>query len=306
MQYSSHSSIICTSCSSSKTAITDPVSGEIICSNCGIVISDKTDDIVHQERHAYTFEEANKKARIGPPSSLARHDKGLATIIGNLDRDASGQNIVNSTRSTFERLRTWDYRTQLNSSTDRNLSKAFSELHLLKDKLGLSDAIVEKTAYIYRKAEEKKLARGRSIIAVLASALYIACRESETSRTIKDIAMASNIKSKGIARNYRLLISELDIRVPIVDHLKYTAKIANTAKLSERTRRHAFNTMNEIIKKEISAGKHPASLAATVLYVASKKTGEYISQDNLAEAAGITGVTIRTRLKELTRSLELN
>ena len=43
-----------------------------------------------------------------------------------------------------------------------------------------------------------------------------------------------------------------------------------------------------------------------MLYVASKKTGEFISQDNLAEAAGITGVTIRTRLKELTRTLKLN
>jgi transcription initiation factor TFIIIB Brf1 subunit/transcription initiation factor TFIIB len=69
--------------------------------------------------------------------------------------------------------------------------------------------------------------------------------------------------------------------------------------------------MNEAIKKEIPAGKHPASLAATVLYVACKyvackKTGEHISQDNLAEAAGTTGVTIRARLKELTRSLELN
>jgi transcription initiation factor TFIIB len=53
-------------------------------------------------------------------------------------------------------------------------------------------------------------------------------------------------------------------------------------------------------------GKHPASLAATVLYVACKKTGEHISQDNLAEAARITGVTIGARLKELTRSLELN
>jgi transcription initiation factor TFIIB len=119
---------------------------------------------------------------------------------------------------------------------------------LLKDKLGLSDAIVEKTAYIYRKAEEKKLAKGRSIIAMLASALYIACRDTETSRT-KDIAMASNIKLKDIARNYRLLIRELDIRVPIADPLKYTAKIANTAKLSEKTKRHAFNTMNEAIKK---------------------------------------------------------
>ena len=301
------STTICTSCSNSQAAITDPESGETICGNCGVVITDKTEDIIiHQEGHAATFEEANKKARTGAPSSLARHDRGLATIIGTSDRDATGQKIANSTRSTFERLRIWDSRIRVSSSTDRNLSKAFSELHLLKDKLGLSDAIVEKTAYIYRKAEEKKLAKGRSIIAMLASALYIACRETETSRTIKNIAMASNIKPKDIARNYRVLISELDIRVPIADPLKYTAKIANTAKLSEKTKRHAFNTMNEVIKKEIPAGKHPASLAATVLYVACKKTGEHISQDNLAEAAGITGVTIRARLKELTRSLELN
>jgi transcription initiation factor TFIIB len=306
MQYPLYPSTICTSCGSIQAVITDPESGETICSNCGMVISDKTDDIVHQEGRAYAIEEVNKKARTGAPSSLTRHDRGLATIIGRSDKDASGQKIANSTRFTFERLRTWDYRIQVNSSTDKNLSKAFSELHLLKDKLGLSDAIVEKTAYIYRKAEEKKLAKGRSIIAMLASALYIACRETETSRTIKDIALASNIKSKDIARNYRLLISELDIMVPIADPLKYTAKIANTAKLSEKTKRYAFNTMNEAIKKEIPAGKHPASLAATVLYVACKKTGEHISQDNLAEAAGITGVTIRSRLKELTRSLELN
>jgi transcription initiation factor TFIIB len=306
MQYPFHSSRICTNCSSYQTAITDPESGEIICSNCGMIISDKIEDTIHPERRMHTFEDVDKRARIGAPSSLARHDMGLSTTIGRSDNDANGQKIVSSTRSTFERLRTWDSRIQVNSSTDRNLSKAFSQLHLLKDKLGLSDAIVEKTAYIYRKAEEKKLAKGRSIIAILASALYIACRDTETSRTIKDIALASNIKPKDIARNYRVLIRELDISVPIADPLKYTAKIANTAKLSEITKRHAFDTMNEVIKKEIPAGKHPASLAATVLYLACKKSGERISQDNLAHAAGITGVTIRARLKELTRSFELN
>ncbi len=301
------SSTICTSCgSSSQTVITDHESGEIICSNCGMVISDKIEDTIHQERRTLTFEESDKNSRTGGPTSLARHDKGLATIIGATDKDAGGRKIDNSTRSNFERLRTWDSRIQFNSTTDKNLSKAFSELHLLKDKLGLSDAIMEKTAYIYRKAEGKRLAKGRSISTILASALYIACRETDTYRTIKDIAMASYIKPKSIARNYRLLISELDIRVPIADPLRYTAKIANAAKLSEKTKRLAFNTMNEVIKKEIPAGKHPASLAATVLYVASKKTGEHISQDNLAEAAGITGVTIRSRLKELKRDVDMN
>ena len=94
------STTICTSCSSPQAAITDPESGEIICGNCGVVITDRTEDIIiHQEGHASTVEEANKKARTGAPSSLARHDRGLATIIGTPDRDATGQKIVNSTRS---------------------------------------------------------------------------------------------------------------------------------------------------------------------------------------------------------------
>jgi transcription initiation factor TFIIIB Brf1 subunit/transcription initiation factor TFIIB len=58
MQYPLYSSsTICTSCSSSQAAITDPESGEIICSNCGGVITDKTEDIIHQEGHASIFEE---------------------------------------------------------------------------------------------------------------------------------------------------------------------------------------------------------------------------------------------------------
>ena len=75
--------------------------------------------------------------------------------------------------SAMHRLRTWDFRTQVHSSTDRTLRLAFDELYSLKDKLGLSDAIVEKTAYIYRKAQQKGMTRGRSIHAVLAAAIYI-------------------------------------------------------------------------------------------------------------------------------------
>jgi transcription initiation factor TFIIB len=86
MQYPLYSSsTICTSCSSSQAAI-NPESGETICSNCGMVITNKTEDIIHQEGHASTFEEANKKVRTGAPSSLARHDRGLATIIGRSDK----------------------------------------------------------------------------------------------------------------------------------------------------------------------------------------------------------------------------
>jgi transcription initiation factor TFIIB len=131
-------SVSCSVCNRENTTITDPDSGEIVCNNCGMVISEKIEDITHLERRASASTlEVDRRTSTGAPSSLARHDRGLATLIGRLDKDAGGQKIVNSARFTFERLRTWDSRIRLNSSTDRNLSKAFCELHLLEDKLGL-------------------------------------------------------------------------------------------------------------------------------------------------------------------------
>jgi transcription initiation factor TFIIB len=68
---------------------------------------------------------------------------------------------------------------------DKDLSDAFNQLHTSKDKLVLPDAIVEKTAYIYRKAQERGLVRGRTISATLAAATYIACREIGIPKNIK-------------------------------------------------------------------------------------------------------------------------
>ena len=59
--------------------------------------------------------------------------------------------------------------------------------------------------------------------------------------------------------------------------------------------------MNDINDIGISAGKNPMSLGATVLYLACIKTGENITQDNIANVTRVTGVTIRNRLKDLNK-----
>lgn len=166
-------SVVCRICKTAKLAITDPESGEIICRNCGTVISDKTEE-TGQEWRIFSAEEINNKARTGAPTSLARHDGGLYTVIGPENRDAAGNKIDTTMKYKMEKLRAWDAKTQAGSSRNRGLRHAFSELSLLRDKLGLSDIIVEKTAYIYRKAQEKRLARGRTVLGILAAAIYIA------------------------------------------------------------------------------------------------------------------------------------
>jgi transcription initiation factor TFIIB len=296
--------ILCSICNRNDRIVTDPESGEIICSNCGMVISDKVEDTCHTEQHIFRGGQIDEtRARTGAPASLASHDMGLATIVGKSDRDASGTKIDPSIRSTMQRLRTWDFRLQLTTPSDRSLRQAFMILDTLKDKLGLSYAVIENTAYLYRKAQQRKFLRGRSIPAVVCAATYIACRDLGISKTMKDIAVASNVKRKNIARTYRQLMLELDYKVPNIDPVKCLTKVANNAKLAEKTKRHALDIMDKVTENEISAGKDPMGLAATVLYMSCIKTGENISQKDISNAAGVTEVTLRNRFKDLKNHL---
>src|SRR5919197_1255043 len=134
-----------------------------------------------------------------------------------------------------------------------------------------------------------------------------------TTRTLKDIAAASNIKRKQLAKAYTLLHMELDIKVPLADQTKCIAKVANKANLSEKTKRLAIRIMDEIKRKDddddallYSAGKNPMGLAGTILYLSCLKTGENKTQVDIAEAAGVTEVTIRNRSKDLKSRVDLS
>jgi transcription initiation factor TFIIB len=299
-------SFVCPVCKKDQRIITDLETGEIVCSECGIVIYDKIQES-KQEWRASSPEEGKDRRRTGMPTSLATYDMGLYTVIGRTNRDASGHLLDASTRSTMARLRTWDLRTQ--PSTNRNLKAAFNQLNKLKHKLALPDAIIEKTAYIYRKAQESGLVQGRSVPASIAAAVYIACREVGAPRTLKEISLVSNIKRKEISRQYRLLVLELDIRIPTIDPAKCIARIANKISLSEKVRHRAMRIMDEATRSEISAGKNPMGLAASVLYLSSladERNNNSISQTVFAQSAGVTEVTIRNVCKNLRSHLDLS
>lgn len=55
--------------------------------------------------------------------------------------------------------------------------------------------------------------------------------------------------------------------------------------------------MEEVVNKEMSAGKEPMGLAATVLYASSIRNEETMPQKDIAAASGVTEATIRNRFK---------
>ncbi|MGI0010539.1 MAG: transcription initiation factor IIB [Nitrosopumilaceae archaeon] len=284
--------------------LTDGTTGERFCGGCGFVITERVEESGPEWR-SFSKEEYDDKTRTGSPTSLAMHDMGLATMIGYENKDSAGKPLSASMKSRVKRLRIWDSRSQVHETTDRNFRQAFSELSRLKDKLALSDSVIEKTAYIYRKAFGIGLVKGRSIPGLLAASLYAACRDAGTPRTLNDVSHQINVKRKDVSRCYRLLLQELDLKMPIVDPIQCLSRIASKAGLSEKVKRQALTIIKNANEMEISAGKEPMALAAAALYLSCAMSGENVTQKVIALAAGVTEVTIRNRYKELRESLKI-
>jgi transcription initiation factor TFIIB len=283
-------SVVCSACKN-EVVVTDHECGEVICSRCGVVV-DRIESPAIQDWRAFSIDEFYRKSRTGSPTSLARYNKGLLTTIG-----SSKVNGLN-----FNRIRVWDFRIQ--AANDRSLKQALPELEHLKEYLGLPDAIVEKSAYFYRKASRIGMIKGRTVSSVLAACVYLSCRELENPRTLSEIAAATSVARKKISRDYRMLVRTFDPKIPLVDHARCVTRIANKVGVSEKTKRLAIKIMREIIAMQISAGKGPMGMAATVLYIACMQAGEIRTQKELSIAAGVTEVTIRNRYSELKKYLQ--
>jgi len=301
MQNASITQQRCPSCGKRKI-VTDENSGELFCAFCGFVIDDKIED-TGAEWRSFSNESSNR-TRVGAGTSLTMHDMGLSTVIGVANKDSTGKPLSASMKSSIERLRTWDSRSQAHSSSDRNLRHALNEMDKLKDKLALADAVIEKAAYIYRKAMEKKLVRGRSIQGLVAACLYAACRNTETPRTLDDVAKGINVRRKDVARCYRLLYRELEFKMPVVDPVKAVSRIASIVELSEKSKRRAVDILNQAKKIGMVAGKDPMGMAAAALYLACIDCGQVKSQKQISIASGVTEVTIRNRCAGLRKMLQ--
>ena len=294
--------LVCEFCKS-DSVIFDNVSFEYVCSSCGCVSSqDPNSDSMASFRNNSGY---NDRTRTGMPESLAIHNKGLSTLIGIGDTDARGKALDSSQKNNIQRLRTWNNRAQLNDSVSRNLEKALKLLNNFGDKLYLSQAVIEGAAYIYRKAAIKKLAKGRSTLGLVGAALYAACRETATPKTITDIATACNITTKDIMSHYKLILKELSLQMPVLHGPDYVTLICNRLQLSEKTKREALRIFSLVQQNRISICKNPRALAGSIIYLASQNCNEFLRQVEICQVAEISTVSLRKRCKEIKSKTEI-
>ena len=277
------------------SVVYDHGTGEKICSGCGIVLGverEYVDPLLDTNTNLGNM-------NVGTPSSLAHHDKNLSTMISYSNVDAVGVAIRIDQRSAIQRMRRWNKISDNNRSYHRNLKNAFAVLIRIKDKLSLSNTILEKSAYYYRKILDQNLIKGRSIKGFVVACVYVSCREMNVPRTIEEVAEIADADKIFAGKCYRLLVRKLKIRLPSIDSSSHLARIANNAGISERTFRYAVEMMSMIKDDPVSFGKDPCAIAVAVLYGACLEKGEKTSQSKISLAGNVSVVTLRKRFLDI-------
>ena len=279
--------------------------GERICAACGLVISDHRID-TGPEWRAFTADEKDARSRTGAPTNYAIHDKGLSTMIDWRDHDSQGKRFTAKKRSEIYRLRKWQIRTRVHSSVDRNLAQAMSELDRLASQLGLTRSIKELAALLYRKLIIRRLARSRSIDAMVGAAIYAACRLRSAPRSLEEISRHSRVTKKKIGQHYRLLVEKLGLRMPISQPANYVPRFITQLGLPGKVQRRVLEILENAKKqRSLITGRDPRGLAAAAIYIASILEDSRVTQRDIAMAAGVTEVTVRNRYKELVKRLNI-
>ena len=286
----------CPKCGSTNL-IQDYDTGEEVCSRCGLVVSD---DIIDSgpEWRAFTTAEKDSRPRVGMARSYALYDMGLTTSFkGN--RDAMGNRLDLETMNKMNKLKRYDTRSKMDDTWGRNLSIAMAELDRMATSLHIQQNVKERAALIYRKALKKDLIRGRSIDAFIAASVYAACRVMKVPRPLKTVSKASTRQHSEVSRTYRLLLKELNLKMPIDDPMKFIPSIASKLKIRRETEQAAIDVLMRARAKQGLSGKDPRGIAAAALYMACLEKDDKRIQKDVAKAAGTTEVTLRNRLRGL-------
>ncbi len=285
----------CPECGGSHLA-EDSRHGELVCEDCGLVVDDVQVDRGPDWR-AFDSAERDRKSRVGGPVTETMHDRGLSTEIDWRDRDASGQALSSERRSQMNRLRKWHKRSQAKGK-ERRLRHALGEIERMSSALNVPDNTQEIAAVVFRKAHSEGLLPGRSVEGVAAASLYAAARQENLPRSLDDVADVSRVDRQELARTYRYILRELSLEIAPTDPANFVPQIASELGVSDEVERRAVEIIEDTSEMGLTSGKSPKGYAAAAIYLASILANDKRTQNDVAEVAEVTEVTIRNRYQE--------
>lgn len=283
--------LVCPRCRDPHPEIVeDFAAGDLICGACGAVVGDRIID-TRSEWRTFSNDGAggDDPSRVGGPSNPLLDGDQLDTMISGRDNYSGASKDLNRLQS----------RTNFKAS-ERTLMQSFKEISTLCERVGLPKIIADRAKQLYKMADDAKTLRGKGNDGIIATCLYVACRQEKVTRTFKEISALTRVPKRDIGRCYKLLAPLLESKMATVSTEDFMSRFCSYLNLGMDVQKAAVHLAKKCSELGCTASKSPISVASAGIYLVShlfpnaKKTPKDVSF-----VSGVSEATIRGTYRDL-------
>ena len=287
--------MLCPECCSDNLSFLseDENNKELICNNCGLLITEQELLLVSKRKKE---KEEEEEIEIKPKKDEDRNRNTNINLDVNLNLKIKPSN-----------------------KTEQRVLQGILKLEEISRKLQLDKEIKKKAAEVYKKAILKDLIKGRKNNVVISTCIYIAARKLGLNISLERICLEAGVGKRLLARNIRTFCRKLNIELKPTRIEEVLFSLSKSLSLSEEDLTKAYQIIQSAREQGINLnGKNRFGIAAAAIYLATEggrgnnkiknkhKHKNIITQRKLSIITGVTEITIKNRVRELRSCLSLS
>lgn len=277
--------------------------GDIVCGDCGFVLSDRVVD-TRSEWRTFSNDDQNgdDPSRVGDAGNPLLDSENLSTMISYAPENVRAGRDLSRAQAR-----------SLVDKKDNALLTAFTKISQMCDAIQLPKLVVDGAKEVYKIVYEEKRLKGKSQESIMAAAIYLGCKMAKLSRSLKEIWALTNVPIKTTGKVYKIVkqiliekshkdpnaysyikdseqavLSSSDVLIRrFCSNLGLSMEVTNTAEAI------AIKCSNE----GILAGRSPITVAATVIYFACLLHNALMTPAQIGAKTGVSDGTIKTAFK---------
>jgi transcription initiation factor TFIIB len=96
-----------------------------------------------------------------------------------------------------------------------------------------------------------------------------------------------------------VLQAQLSVSIKPATPQEFLPKLASELSIADSHERRARELLEAAVEANVHVGKHPAGVAGAAIYTTATNSGRQLTQTEVAEAAGVSSITICRRHQQL-------
>ena len=229
-------------------------------------------------------------SRCGMPTNDFMPEGSMSTFVGAATSAKNYRDIARITR--YQMWNSMPYK-------ERSMCNAIDHLTVRAVNSGISQVIIDEAKVLFKRICELHISRGDNRTGILASSIYVACKNNKVPRSAKEIATMFTTTTNVITRNCKKFQEVLQLRLACSMPCDFVHRFCSQMQLDVRARDACIGVVDRVQEFGLFTECSPTSVVAGAIFLVCEHQEKHVDKKNLAAVCGVSEITVTKVYKKL-------